>query len=121
MLVLAGQWLNHTDFKSKKIRVNLAQPIKAEQKAEQSEVLQSVDEDRKFVYQATIVRIMKARKVGPEAVGIVVDADVSDHEAHCIDSRCDLANLDQVYAQSARDQKGHRLLVGQGVLGTKRD
>jgi cullin 1 len=45
-----------TDFKSKKIRVNLNQPIKAEVKAEQSEVLKSVDEDRKYVIQATIVR-----------------------------------------------------------------
>jgi len=50
------------NFKSKKIRVNLNQPIKAEVKAEASEVLKSVDEDRKYVIQATIVRIMKARK-----------------------------------------------------------
>lgn len=44
------------DFKSKKIRVNLNQPVRAEQKVEATEVLQAVDEDRKFVYQATIVR-----------------------------------------------------------------
>ena len=49
-------------FKSKKIRVNLNQPIKAEVKAESSEVMKTVDEDRKYVIQATIVRIMKARK-----------------------------------------------------------
>jgi cullin 1 len=49
-------------FKSKKIRVNLNQPIKAEIKAESSDVLKTVDEDRKYVIQATIVRIMKARK-----------------------------------------------------------
>jgi cullin 1 len=49
-------------FKSKKIRVNLNMPIRAEQKTEANEVLQAVDEDRKFVYQATIVRLMKARK-----------------------------------------------------------
>ncbi|KAJ7057195.1 Cullin [Mycena amicta] len=49
-------------FKSKKIRVNLNMPIKAEVKAEASEVLKAVDEDRKYVIQATIVRIMKARK-----------------------------------------------------------
>jgi len=36
--------------------------MRAEQKAEATEVLQAVDEDRKFVYQATIVRLMKARK-----------------------------------------------------------
>ncbi|KIY44800.1 Cullin-domain-containing protein [Fistulina hepatica ATCC 64428] len=50
------------NFKSKKIRVNLNMPIKAEVKAESTEVLKIVDEDRKYVIQATIVRIMKARK-----------------------------------------------------------
>ncbi|EKM79404.1 hypothetical protein AGABI1DRAFT_120802 [Agaricus bisporus var. burnettii JB137-S8] len=49
-------------FKSKKIRVNLNLPIKSETKAETTEVLKIVDEDRKYVIQATIVRIMKARK-----------------------------------------------------------
>lgn len=38
-------------------------PVKSEQKTETSEVLAAVDEDRKFIYQATIVRLMKARKV----------------------------------------------------------
>jgi cullin 1 len=46
----------YIDFKSKKIRVNLNQPIKAEVKAESSDVLKTVDEDRKYVIQATIVR-----------------------------------------------------------------
>ncbi|KAF7422815.1 hypothetical protein PC9H_010974 [Pleurotus ostreatus] len=50
------------NFKSKKIRVNLNLPIKAEVKAETTDVLKTVDEDRKYVIQATIVRIMKARK-----------------------------------------------------------
>ncbi|KAK4689012.1 cullin 1, partial [Tremellales sp. Uapishka_1] len=50
------------NFKSKKIRVQLNQTVRSEQKAETTEVLQSVDEDRKFIYQATIVRLMKARK-----------------------------------------------------------
>jgi cullin 1 len=44
------------DFKSKKIRVNLNQPIKAEVKAQLSNVLKTVDEDRKYVIQAAIVR-----------------------------------------------------------------
>ena len=44
------------DFKSKKIRINLNMPIKAEQKAESTDVLKTVDEDRKYVIQATIVR-----------------------------------------------------------------
>lgn len=38
-------------------------PARTEQKIESSEVLQAVEEDRKFVYQATIVRLMKGRKV----------------------------------------------------------
>jgi len=50
------------NFKSKKIRINLNQPIKSEVKAESSDVLKTVDEDRKFAIQASIVRIMKARK-----------------------------------------------------------
>ena len=49
--------LTHSvDFKSKKIRINLNMPIKAEQKAESTDVLKTVDEDRKYVIQATIVR-----------------------------------------------------------------
>jgi len=50
------------NFKSKKIRVNLNMPIKAEVKAESSDVMKTVDKDREYVIQATIVRIMKARK-----------------------------------------------------------
>jgi cullin 1 len=36
--------------------VNLNQPIKAEVEAESGDVLRRVDEDRKYVIQATIVR-----------------------------------------------------------------
>ncbi|WFD43253.1 ubiquitin ligase (cullin) of SCF [Malassezia psittaci] len=50
------------DFKSKKVRVNLQMPVRAEQKAESNEVMKNVEEDRKMLLQATIVRIMKARK-----------------------------------------------------------
>ena len=49
------------DFKSKKIRVNLNLPIKAEVKAESADVLKAVDEDRKYVIQATIVRYVTSR------------------------------------------------------------
>lgn len=37
--------------------------MRSEQKAETAEVLANIDEDRKFVYHATIVRLMKSRKV----------------------------------------------------------
>ncbi|KAF8337679.1 Cullin, partial [Amanita rubescens] len=52
----------NTNFKSKNIRVNLNLPIKAEVRSEHSEVLKAVDMERSYVIQATIVRVMKARK-----------------------------------------------------------
>ncbi|KAJ7600988.1 Cullin [Mycena floridula] len=64
--ILINEESDHFDlnpsFKSKKIRINLNQPIKAEVKQETKDVIRSVDEDRKYLIQATIVRIMKARK-----------------------------------------------------------
>jgi len=46
------------------MKLNLNMPARAELKVEATEVLQAVEEDRRFVYQATIVRLMKGRKVG---------------------------------------------------------
>jgi len=51
-----GQYDLNPNFRSKKIRVNLNLPIRADVKAESSDVLKTVDEDRKYVIQATIVR-----------------------------------------------------------------
>ncbi|KAG6895787.1 hypothetical protein C0992_012574 [Termitomyces sp. T32_za158] len=57
-----GQYDLNPNFRSRKIRINLNLPVKAEQKAETRRVMGSLNDDRKLLIQATIVRVMKARK-----------------------------------------------------------
>ncbi|OAV94884.1 hypothetical protein PTTG_07388 [Puccinia triticina 1-1 BBBD Race 1] len=99
------------EFKSKKIRVSLNAPIKAEQKAESADVMKTVDKDQKMLIQALIVRKSTANNAHDRLMVLFVcntqDNEISqDFEAPSPDPRIDWPARAALQAVGGRHQEG---------------
>jgi cullin 1 len=85
-------------------------PIKAEVKAESSDVLKTVDEDRKYVIQATIVRYVamasRNKTRNDDVCGLQDHEGSQDVEEPGADPGGCCTNLATVLAQDSRHQEG---------------
>lgn len=55
--------INQFHFNRPKIRFDITNKLESERRAENKQTLQRIDEDRRHLIEATIVRIMKMRKI----------------------------------------------------------
>jgi len=89
----------YQDYKNKKTRVNINVPLRSAERREQEATHRSVDEERRYLIQAAIIRIMKTKKqlAHQELVGQVMEQLAARFKADsrtikkCID---DLINRD---------------------------
>lgn len=74
--------LTRAGFKSKKIRVMLNAPVKSESKAEVTDVLKTVDDDRKMLIQAIIVRsVARPRRYLADGSSVMKSRKQLKHQA----------------------------------------
>lgn len=87
-------------------------PVKAETKAEAADVMKTVDEDRRLLIQAIIVRIMKSRKVSFDNTSIPVRYQLTrtspvDHEESTAGPRDYTTAFIALLAKGQRCQESH--------------
>ena len=94
--------------------MNLNQPIKAEVKAESTEVMKTVDEDRKYVIQATIVRyvcLLLPACMRLLRCGMQDNEGQKDDEASTSNPGSHLTNRTAIQAECLGHQEGNSALL----------